>query len=363
MPGLGHIVFGLALIIPVMYYSKNKFNYKVAFIFLANNYIGPDASHVFSVFGVDFHNVIGFLVFAIPLSLFYTYMSRFSIVRTDNFLRIRLQDDGIREVKWLNAYMITVAGGMTHFFIDTYFHWERTMAVLPWYSITHDQMLHWGGAAYHVVDPLMVVGYLIIMGSIIMSLFVFKRGYKDTFIFTMIVAGLSLLTIALLGIESFGGEREIAVMFNAAVFFLIPLFLLMYAARDVEDNPITEKEVSKIDRNLLLKIVSGIIMVASGLLILLGMIATLFTNIIMGLLPAYFLTGSVNYVLLFQVAGIALIVVGIVLLIGAIGLLLKINVCRRIVMIIGGMLLIIVFPFAITLLLCENEIRDMFVKK
>ena len=115
MPNIGHIVFGLAFIIPIMYYTKNKFNYKVAFIFLANNFIGPDAATVFGVMGLEFHNVIGFLLFAIPLALFYTYFSRYSLVKSDKFLR--LQDDGIREINWMNAYCITVAGGLTHFLL------------------------------------------------------------------------------------------------------------------------------------------------------------------------------------------------------------------------------------------------------
>ena len=109
MPGTGHIIYGLAIIIPILYFTKDtrNFSYKAAFIFLANNYIGPDAAQIF--IGLPFHSMIGFIMFAIPLSLFYSYFSRFSLKKTKSGKWFEWEDEGIREVNWKN---IPVSGGI-----------------------------------------------------------------------------------------------------------------------------------------------------------------------------------------------------------------------------------------------------------
>ena len=123
MPGTGHVIYGLAILIPILYFTKDdkSFSYKAAFIFLANNYIGPDASQIFV--GLPFHSILGFLIFAVPLSAFYSYFSKFSLVKTGKY-KLNWQDDGIREVKWLNSYCLTAAGGISHFFIDQFYHFH-----------------------------------------------------------------------------------------------------------------------------------------------------------------------------------------------------------------------------------------------
>ena len=108
MPTFGHLCYGLCLLIPILYYTKtdeNPFNYKVAFIFLANNIYGPDLVALFIV--IPTHSILGFLIMAIPLALFYSYFSRFSLKKSVGRFPLKFVDDGISEVNYKNSYCIT----------------------------------------------------------------------------------------------------------------------------------------------------------------------------------------------------------------------------------------------------------------
>ena len=98
--------FGLCILIPILYYTKNvnQFSYKIAFIFLVNNIFGPDCVALFFI--TPFHNILGFLILAIPLSLVFSYSSRFSLVKSDEMLPLKVVDDEIREVNWKNSYWL-----------------------------------------------------------------------------------------------------------------------------------------------------------------------------------------------------------------------------------------------------------------
>ena len=137
IPGFGHLVFGLAVVAGLLYITRNKMNHKVLFIFFANNYLGPDAIRLY---WTQFHSILGFVIGAIPLSLFYSYMSRFSLHKTEHF--VDLVDDGKREVNWKNAFYATVAGGIMHFYVDFMFHGGHNMSLtrIPGIDLSLDDL-------------------------------------------------------------------------------------------------------------------------------------------------------------------------------------------------------------------------------
>ncbi len=358
MPAFTHIFYGLCILIPIMYYTRDKFNYKVAFIFLANNYIGPDAAQIF--IGLPFHSILGFLIFAVPLSLFYTYFSRFTIKKTDTHIRLRFEDEGIREIKWRNAYLLTVAGGISHFFIDQFYHYETNMMLWPNFYISHDQMLDWGGTAYHVVDPLMLIGWALILATIMLSLYVFKKGYKDTFKMFMTVTTVSVVLMLLLSINVFGGEREWGGIVHCVIYVLIPLFLLFYVAREVEENPNTTPDIPKIERHKLLKIVAGISCLITVVFFIVGLIGLFSPNLIAKPL-AEKLGEDVNDVATsIQLLGVIITIISVALLIGSIGLFFRNSICRYIVIALYSILWIFALPYAVVLFLCEKEVKEIF---
>ena len=126
MPEVGHIFIAMSILIPVFYLTDNKFNKKVAVIFLLSNWIGPDHGQIFSklfnledLTGLDFHWFIPFLLWSIPLAYCYSYFSRFSVKKTERFFTIT--DDGKRDVNWKNAYLLCMSGGLLHTIADAYF--------------------------------------------------------------------------------------------------------------------------------------------------------------------------------------------------------------------------------------------------
>jgi MFS family permease len=239
----------------------------------------------------------------------------------------------------------------------------------PDIEISYDQMLSWGGELYHVFDPLMVIGEIIVVVSILLSLYYFRKGYKETFKAFVIVSTvvLIIMVIGAFGVGNltavFGGERELAVMLFGAVYILLPLSLLMYVARDVEDNPIEGPDEVKIERSKLLKIVATLSTLLAIFFILYGTMAILFvdtfTELIEGLTETVYPRTSLGVIFLGFYYG----TIGAILLIGSIGLFLKNNICRYLAIGASCYFFILGFPLAIALFLCEKDVKQMFTER
>lgn len=365
MPTIGHVFYGLCLLIPILYYTKTDetpFNYKVAFIFLANNIYGPDIVGLFFI--IPTHNILGYAIIAIPLSLVFSYSSRFTLIKSDGTFPLKLVDEEIREVNWKNSYLISVAGGISHFFIDQFYHFEKEMYIWPGMSITHDEMLAWGGSAYHVISPLMIIGDIIVITTIILSIFCFMKGYKETFKLFLVSTIITILLMLLVSTAVFWAEREFGVIVHCVVYVLIPLFLLMYAARDVKDNPRKTADVPKINRRSLLVIISIISITFALFMIIYAYFAITYANYLAELAVNELGRGNVSELTRsIIVIGYIYMTFGIILLIASIGLFFKINFCRYTVIAICTYFFIFGFPFAIALFLCEKDVKILFEKE
>lgn len=365
MPWIGHIIYGLSFIIPLLYFTKDdekKFSYKVAFIFLVNNFVGPDASHIWV--GLPFHNFLGFLIFAIPLSLFYSYLSRFSLNKIGGSkFRFGFVDDEIREVNWKNSYFLCISGGILHKFIDQFYHWDRNVTFWPGLSLNHEDFLSWGGEAYHVLDPLILIGYIIVILSIVASFYCLKKGFKETFKLFIVITSLSLIVIFTIGVEAFLGEREVGVIFHSILYMLIPFFLLLYTAKDVRDNPNKKVDVPKIKRPLLLKIVAFISIGVALILMAISITSLVQTDIIAFPVADKLGKSLADTRFTIRFLGFTILFLSGTLLIASIGLFFKNNICRKIAIIINVGLWILAFPVAISLFLSENNVKALFNHK
>ncbi|MHA1147874.1 MAG: hypothetical protein ACTSR8_06475 [Promethearchaeota archaeon] len=362
MPSIGHLIYGCCIIIPILYFTQDdkSFNYKAAFIFVINNLFGPDASQIF--IGLPFHSILGFIIFAVPLSLFYSYISRFSLRKIDKGLRFRLEDDGIREVTWKNSFCLTVAGGISHFFIDQFYHFHKSMILWPDVRISHDEMLAWGGEAYHVVDPLMLVGFIVILFLMIFSLHTFERGYKESLILLLSVIGISVLLILTFGGEIYGGERELGVIIHSLIYVFIPLFLLFYAARNIREYPNEKHEIPRIDRNKLLIVIALISCIFSGFWFILSILVLITPNIVAVPLASAMGEDPAEFYMVLQLIAVLILFLTAPLLIGSIGLFFKINFCRYIVIGFYLIFFMLAFPIGISFFLCENNVKELFIK-
>lgn len=361
MPTFGHVFYGLCLLIPILYFAREKFNYKVAFIFLANNIFGPDILHIFFI--PYFHSILGYALLAIPLSLVFSYSSRFSLIKSDGLFPLKFEDETIREVNWKNSYLISVAGGISHFYIDQFYHFEREMHIWHGIDLSHFEMLAWGGPAYHVIDPLMIIGMMIVVAIILFSMYFFRKGYKETFKWFLLFTCLSIFLMIGLSTAVYGGEREFGVIVHSTIYILIPLFLLMYVARDIMDNPVKNPDVPKMQRKTLLNIVALISLSIAIFFLFYAYYGLTYTDSIAKSIDKEGGQTSTEIARAITIMAYIYAIVSLFLLVGSIGLFFKINICRYFV--IGSSLIFFMFgfPLAITLFLCEKDVKTLFGNK
>ena len=350
MPGVGHLIYGFCIIIPILIFAKDRFNFKIGVVFIATNWLGPDSSAPYFFIPFDFHSLLGYAIWAIPLALFYSYLSRYSIQRAGKF--IKLVDDGKRDLTWKNAYLVSIAGGVSHTLIDALFHFGNKYSIAPGWGLTHEQILEWGALNYHQPSGLTLIGYVIMLSIILLSLYILHKEMKDILIFFAVAIALVFITVLSLDSTVFGGELEMSTIFVSVIFIFFPLSLLFYVAKDVYENPTTIPETSKFDKELTLKIITGISLVLFSVFLFLGIFALIDPSFILDEIDL----GGETVLLL----AILIIVLSSLGLAGGIGLFFKNSISRYIVLAISHVLLVFVFPYAIVLFLCDKEISEMF---
>ncbi len=363
MPFIGHLFYGFCILIPILYFTKKdkSFNYKVAFIFFANNLFGPDLVAMFAIW--ELHSLIGFTILAIPLSLFYSYFSRFSLIKSEKkFFPLKLEDDRMREVNWKNAYCLTVAGGFSHLLIDHLFYTPLYMELWPGIEISQVALITWFGTDVMTINPLYVIGNVIFVSIILLSLYCFRKGYKSTSQLFLITIGLTI-GLVLVSQAMVGSTKEFGVIVFCAVYFLLPLFLLMYAARDVQDNPNEPSGEPKRNKRAQLNIVIIVSIFVALILIFYSYYVITSAKSLAPQFGDYYVGDLDELANSLVIIGYITLIISVTFLFGLIGLFFKSNICRYIVIAMSCYFFILAFPFAIALFLCEKDVKALFRKE
>lgn len=358
MPEVGHFVIGLSILIPVIYLTDGKFNKKVAVIFLLSNWIGPDHGQIFSkllsledLTGLDFHWFIPFLLWAIPLAYFYSYFSRFSVKKTERFYSI--SDDGKRDVNWKNSYLLCVSGGLLHTIADAFFRhnvYDSTIKFLDGFiepKIGELNQLAFFGidiGAFHVI-----MTYFVAIFVVFIAMYLLDRDFRGIIQFYSIYIAL-VFVITLFFV---GSEYDTAVIILSVTFIVLPLMLLFYVDKDVRNKPTSIPEGPRIKAETGFKIVGSISTLISFLFLILGIIAI--AN------PAVLNFEDVG-VELIQTLGILILIVSIVMVISNIGMFLKIDTFRIVLVITYSFFMILVYPLILMLYLCQENVKDIFAR-
>ncbi|GAB4320598.1 MAG: hypothetical protein Kow0069_24630 [Promethearchaeota archaeon] len=230
MPGISHVVYGLATLLPLVFVARDRLDAKAAAVYVFNNWIGPDSFWPYSVLPFPGHSILGFVAWAVPLAWIYQYLSRFSLHRRGRWFELR--DDGEPYLEWRHAYALTVAGGFSHFFVDAIGHHGYLVHLWEGLSPSFDEVQAWGDAYYHVTGAVSLVGYLVQLGACFLTLHYAARKPKDFVAFLASLVGATLLVVATLGGEAFG-ELEISTQFLVGTFFIVPFTLLGWALGDL----------------------------------------------------------------------------------------------------------------------------------
>ncbi len=356
MPGIAHLLSGLMIVIPIIYIAKDKFHYKVAIIFVLNCWIGPDFywAYRWMTPGVNWpHSLFGFFIFAQFLAFFYTYLSRFSFVKSKRFFTIK--DDGKRDVNLINSYLLCIAGGTFHHFIDLLFNGEPYQFHLwdGWYLSLTD-INTWGELSFGLPSVLTMVGFVFIIILSLLIIFFLRTKIKDMLIFLVLVIYIVSLIYFNLGAEVFGNERELGATLCLFGFIFLPLMALGYVANNVNKKP-TRPTPPLIDKKIILNIVIAITLFVNVAILGIGLIGMFAPDIPRVLID---LPNEVFFVL-----GILVIILAATGIIGAIGLIKRKNYGRNLVIFFCVLLWLFLFPFLIVLFLCRSDIKEMFQKK
>ncbi|MBY9001355.1 MAG: hypothetical protein KGD64_10595 [Candidatus Heimdallarchaeota archaeon] len=362
MAFLGHFIVGLSIILPLFFFYRERFNHKVAAIFVISNWIGPDSAQAyfflkfdFQVFEWDFHYLLPFAIWAVLLAFFFSYLSRFSIVRSEKFLMI--QDDMKKTLDWKNAYFIVLSGGIIHTITDTL---TRSNLKIKFFETFFEPTLFdiqsWGTDLGIQGKQVQLIAYLIMIVLTFLLLFIFQQKSRDVLIYFISLILIIIVGGLAIGDGFLGGEYDIGTVFFSIIFIFTPLMLLMYVFNDVHKQSFLKSEIDKNNetktsqKNLF--IVSGVVILLTGLVLALG---------ILSILQVDFIIDSLNFeAVVFTILGIALSVIGSLGILSGIGLMLRLNVARYITMVLFSLLLLFVFPLTIVFYLAQNDVKYLF---
>ncbi|MHA1148968.1 MAG: hypothetical protein ACTSR8_12080 [Promethearchaeota archaeon] len=359
MPEVGHFVIGLSILIPIFYLTDGKFNKKVAIIFLMNNWIGPDHGQIFTKLlnlekfvGLDFHWFLPFLLWAIPLAYFYSYMSRFSMERSERFLK--LVDDGKREVSWKNSYLLSISGGLIHTLADTIFRhqtYNSTLKILN--HVIEPKMGELYALAGFGVDIGVIhilFTYAIAIFVVFFGLYILDKNFKKVFGFFSVY----LIIVFFITLFFVGSEYDTAVIILSAAFIVLPLMLLFYVEKDVRNNPTIMKEFSKINAEKGLKLTGLISFLISLTLLIFASVVLVNPDLLSSL--------EIDSLIIITLAILLIIIAGVMML-GSIGLFLKMIISRKIILFTTLVMFILIYPLFIFFYLNQEDIKLLFKKE
>jgi len=354
MPFFGHYVIALSIIIPIYYFNREKFHYKIAVIFVLNNWIGPDTVQAYFFLPYDFHYLIPYLFWALPLAFFYSYLSRFSI--SFEHRKFRIIDDQQKILNWRNAYLLTISGGILHTAAVAIFRSNLKFKFIEnVFEPRLYQIQEYGMGVGIDSGPVHLFGYLfLILISLLIFLF-FNRKLKDMLIFYSLFLFIVIISILFLGDDVAGEEFDIGVIFFAVIFIFIPLCLLFLVADSVHKQDLqTMKTKTLTERQIKrgLKIISISTLLISGILFTWGIFCFVKPDII----GEFFKMNTFGAKFL----GIFVLLLATCALYSGVGLLFKLKSARLITTLILSFLLVFIYPLFAAFYLYQNDVRDFY---
>ncbi|MHA1148339.1 MAG: hypothetical protein ACTSR8_08845 [Promethearchaeota archaeon] len=181
MPSIAHLVLGTIVGLSLYYISDSKFSKTHVFILMMNNYYGPDAGYIVGL-GTYTHTLVLWPVFALIMAIFYHYITKFSL-QIDGIKKIELIELEEHKLTYINTYLLVLAGGIMHIYLDGILNWIGVLMIFPplmgyegFYPTLDDLFNLW---AIGVIDPPVVfsilIGILLIFGFIYIVVYFLKK--------------------------------------------------------------------------------------------------------------------------------------------------------------------------------------------
>lgn len=245
MPGPAHLVYGLGVGLILMYFSNYKFSSRFVIIFTINCWLGPDFGAIIwaTTYHIStnwselclllFHNPYTFpIVWAPLLAFIWSKLSRLDIRKISG--KNKVVKDPSLGLLLQQCYLLVVAGGFSHFFLDYLFDAAGHGRTFLWVINTG----YWEEEAYYdfsviiviLLVAALIIGYFWINNEANTNSNIVKLK-KTIFLFLLFILFYELfLGIRLrMGEAALGEEADFGVIIFISGFIFLPLLLCALA--------------------------------------------------------------------------------------------------------------------------------------
>ena len=294
MPSIAHLVLGGTIAICLYYISNGKFTKTHAFIFFLCNYLGPDVGWVFGI-GHITHSLIFWPLFAIILSYFYHYFTRFTI-KIDGIKNVELIDLEGYKLHYLNTYLLVLAAGILHLYLDGLMNKGGTFRIIP-QLLSNSEELFWTLNDFIVFGeegvlqiPFLIsmfIGVSLIFGFVFLYVIFLKKNSKKTAIIVCIYIVGFVIFFYLAGSVITMVHPDGGAIIYVCIFWASPLILCVLSTREFkfikrdENGLIKLKEKSADKRIGKLFFIIAWLLIIGLLLISTSILGFLFNDVIL----------------------------------------------------------------------------------
>lgn len=249
MPSVAHLIFGGIFGLFLYFLTNKRFTKTHVFILFMNNYLGPDVGWALLI-GEFTHSILGMSVFAFILAIFYSYFSRF----TPDFKNKVLIDHGYNRVPYMNTYLLVLAGGIMHLYLDGIMNYVGNFGILPelgsyegfWISIQDLNEL-WRFSAIGIDTMLSVgVGVVFIIVLIYGFPYLLKQNENKIIPFIIIFIIPFMVCFYLLGNMILAYHPDAGAIIYVILYHLLPLGFMVLSVKSSE-KPIQERKTHNKD--------------------------------------------------------------------------------------------------------------------
>ena len=252
MPSIAHLILGGTIAICLYYVSDGKFTKTHAFIFFLCNYLGPDVGWVFGI-GRITHSLLFWPLFALILAYFYHYFTRFTI-KIDGIKNVELIDLEGYKLHYLNTYLLVLAAGILHLYLDGIMNKEGEFRIIPQLPLNSEE-LYWtlndlivfgeeGVLQIHFLIS-MFIGVSLIFGFVFVYVLFLKKNSKKTAIIVCIYIVAFVIFFYCFGSITTMFHPDGGAIIYVSVFWALPLILCVLSTREFKFIKRAEKGLIK----------------------------------------------------------------------------------------------------------------------
>lgn len=239
MPSIAHLVLGGTIAICLYYISNGKFTKTHAFIFFLCNYLGPDVGWVLGI-GRITHSLLFWPLFALILAYFYHYFTRFTI-KIDGIKNVELIDLEGYKLHYLNTYLLVLAAGILHLYLDGIMNKEGEFRIIPQLPLNSEEL-------YLTLNDLIVfgkeevlqihflisifIGVSLIFGFVFLYILFLKKNSKKTAIIVCIYIVAFVIFFYCFGSITTMFHPDGGAIIYVSIFWALPLILCVLSTRE-----------------------------------------------------------------------------------------------------------------------------------